>query len=66
MPGTFDNLLDVWLSIKYQSPVQRMVCPQCGVALEETERCACFCRFCGWTDSIPLPFIPRNPDSNTN
>ena len=60
----WDILLSMYLDVKYQSPVQRTVCPNDGWALEDTER-GLFCPFCSWTPGIPPRFIPRNPDNTS-
>ena len=60
----FDILLDDYLTVKYQTPVQRTICPNDGWILEDTER-GLHCPFCGWTPGIPPHFIPRNPDTTS-
>jgi hypothetical protein len=63
--SSFDELLTEYLDVKYQSPVQRTVCPNDGWVLIETER-GLVCKFCGWTPGLPPPFIPRNPDQTSS
>ncbi len=58
-----DSLLNRWLPIRYQTPQERRICPICCTGVEDTER-GLFCPMCGWTPSIPIPFIPRTPDSS--
>lgn len=60
----FDQLLDFWLTVKYQQPVRRDVCPICGYPLEETDR-GLHCQFDGWSELSPPPkFIPRVPEDS--
>ena len=65
MGDSFDTLLSMYLDVKYQSPVQRTVCPNDGFFLVETER-GLFCPYDGWTPGIAPAFIPRNPDQVTS
>jgi hypothetical protein len=57
-----ENLLAMWLQVKYGAPVRRFLCPVCGHPLEDTER-GLHDVNCGWTESpAPPRFIPRVPD----
>lgn len=58
----FDQLLEMYLPIKYQVMQPRTICPICAYPLEETDR-GLHCKFDGWTEAQPpMPFIPRIPD----
>ncbi len=58
----FDQLLDMWLTVKYQQPIRRSLCPEDGYPLEETDR-GLHCKNCGWTELSPPPaYIPRVPE----
>jgi hypothetical protein len=58
---SIDELLDAWIPIKYQQPVRRELCPDCGERLDDTER-GLHCKWCGWSEGLPPHFIPRVPD----
>ncbi len=58
-----ENILASHLTVKYQAPVRRVLCPVCWYPLEETER-GLHCVDCGWTESpAPMRFVPRTPDT---
>lgn len=61
-----DRILDQITATKYQIPMRRTTCPQCGASVElsETER-GLHCVFCGWHESGGAypKYIPRTPDS---
>ena len=63
-----DELLAQIVTVKYQVPKRRDICPLCGgiEELEQTDR-GLHCRGCGWHESggsYPK-YIPRVPDTNT-
>ncbi len=59
----FDQMLDMWLSVKYAQPVRRTICPVCAYPLEDTDR-GLHCKNCTWHESASPPkFIPRSPEN---
>ncbi len=60
-----DELLAQWLTVKYQQPVRRTLCPVCGYQLEETER-GLHCLQDGWMENPTWRYIPRVPDNPTS
>ena len=58
----FDNILSMYLDVKYQQPMRRYICPECAYPVTETEK-GLFCRFCGWKENPTIRFIPRTPEN---
>ena len=60
----FENLLNNYLQVKYQTPEELVYCPNDQYPLEQTDR-GLHCVLCGWTPAIPQKFIPQAPsDAN--
>ncbi len=58
----FNQLLAQYLEVKYQAPVRRWLCPDCGFPLEETEK-GLHCKICTWRENAGIRYIPRSPDT---
>lgn len=59
---SMEQILTMYLDVKYAPPIRRTICPICAYTIDDTER-GLHCKFCGWSENpVPMPFVPRTPE----